>query len=312
MTQYTIGVDVSKAHLDAHRLPDGLARQFTNDRQGFGAMIKWIGKLAVERVVYEPTGAYHRRFEDALARAGLPLAKVNPLQARRFAQARGTRAKTDKVDAAVLAHMGVALQPGICTVPSKMLRDLKELQVARQALIKDRTAAKNRSKFLRVPLLKKQSNLRLRQITHGLEAIEKAMLALIDDDRKTARAFEILCSIPGISNITAATLLVEIPELGTLEQKAVASLAGLAPFSRESGKWKGKRFIGGGRKFLREALYMPALVACTYNSDMKVVYQRLKDAGKPSKVAITAVMRKLIILANTLVKNNRVWSEIRT
>jgi transposase len=312
MTQYTIGVDISKAHLDVHRLPDGIARQFTNDRRGFAAMIKWIGKLNLERIVYEPTGVFHRYFEDALAMAGLPLAKVNPLQARRFAEVRGTRAKTDKVDAAVLAHMGVALQPGICKVPSKKLRDLKELQIARQALVKDRTAAKNRSKSLRLPMLRKQSNLRLRQIARSLEAIEKAMLDLINDDHKTARAFKIICSIPGISNITAATLLVEIPELGTLEQKAVASLAGLAPFSRESGKWKGKRFIGGGRKFLRDALYMPAIVACTYNHDMKVVYQRLKGAGKPSKVAITAVMRKLIILANTLVKNNRMWSEIRT
>ncbi len=312
MTQYTIGVDISKAHLYAHRLPDGIARQFTNDRPGFSAMIKWIGNLDIERIVYEPTGIYHRHFEDALAKAGLPLAKVNPLQARRFAEARGTRAKTDKVDAAVLAHMGIALQPGICTPPSRMLRDLKELQVARQALIKDRTAARNRSKSLRMTILKKQGNLRLRQIERSLEVIEKTMLALINDDHKTARAFEILCSIPGISKITAATLLVEIPELGTLEQKAVASLAGLAPFSRVSGKWKGKRFIGGGRKFLRDALYMPALVACTYNPDMKVVYQRLKGAGKPSKVAITAVMRKLIILANTLVKNNRMWEEIRT
>jgi transposase len=312
MTHYTIGVDISKAHLDAHRLPDGLARQFANDLRGFGAMIKWIGRLSIERIVYEPTGIYHRRFEDALAMAGLPLAKVNPLQARRFAEARGTRAKTDKVDAAVLAHMGVALQPGIYPPPSKMLRDLKDLQIARQALIKDRTAAKNRAKSIRVPIVKTQNNLRLRQIATHLEAIEKAMLVLINDDHKTARAFEILCSIPGISKITAATLLVEIPELGTLEQKAVASLAGLAPFSRESGKWKGKRFIGGGRKFLRDALYMPALVACTYNPDMKVVYQRLKKAGKPSKVAITAVMRKLIILANTLVKNNPSWAEIRT
>ncbi len=312
MTQYTIGVDISKAHLDVHRLPDGCARQFENNRTGFAGLIKWIGKLDIDRIVYEPTGIYHRSFEDALARAGLPLAKVNPLQARRFAEARGTRAKTDKVDAAVLAHMGIALEPGICTPPSKKMRDLKELQVARQALIKDRTAAKNRSKSLRVPLLMKQSNLRLRQIIQSLKAIEGAMLALINDDHKTARAFEILCSIPGISKITAVTLLVEMPELGTLEQKAIASLAGLAPFSRESGKWKGKRFIGGGRKFLRDALYMPALVACTYNPDMKVVYQRLKDAGKPSKVAITAVMRKLIILANTLVKNDRMWAEIRT
>lgn len=309
MTQYTIGVDISKAHLDAHRLPDGIARQFTNNRRGFCDLIRWIGSLEVERIVYEPTGAYHRRFEDALAVAGAPLAKVNPLQARRFAQACGTRAKTDKVDAAVLAAMGVALQPGICTVPSKMLRNLKELQSTRQALIKDRTAAKNRAKSLSLPMLKKQSAQRLRQIAANLQAIEAAMLALIAGDAKMARTFEILCSIPGISKITAATLLVEIPELGTLEAKAAASLAGLAPFSRESGKWKGKRFIGGGRKFLREALYMPALVACTFNPDMKTKYSQLKAAGKPSKVAITAVMRKLIVLANALVKADRTWSK---
>jgi transposase len=307
MTQYTIGVDISKAHLDAHRLPDGVARQFTNDRRGFEGLIKWIGKRAVARIVYEPTGIYHRSLEDSLAAVGLPLAKVNPLQARRFAEARGTRAKTDKVDAAVLAHMGVALQPGICAVPSKMLRDLKALQIARQALIKDRTAAANRGKSLQLAMLKKQNNLRLSQIARNLKAIKEAMLVLIREDLKTARAFEILCSIPGIAKIAAATLLVEIPELGTLDQKAVASLAGLAPFSRESEKWKGKRFIGGGRKFLREALYMPALVACNFNPDMKAVYQRLKEAGKPSKVAITAIMRKLIILANTLIKNDRMW-----
>jgi transposase len=309
MTQYTIGVDISKAHLDAHRLPDGIARQFANDRRGFEELIKWIGKRGVARIVYEPTGIYHRSLEDTLAAVGLPLAKVNPLQARRFAEARGTRAKTDKVDAAVLAHMGLALQPGLCAVPSKMLRDLKELQIARQALIKDRTAAANRGKSLRLPMLKKRNKQRLGQIVRDLKAIEEAMLVLIHEDPKTARAFEILCSIPGIAKITAATLLVEIPELGTLDQKAVASLAGLAPFSRESGKWKGKRFIGGGRKFLREALYMPALVACNFNPDMKDVYQRLKEAGKPSKVAITAIMRKLIILANTLIKNDRCWVE---
>ena len=120
-------------------------------------------------------------------------------------------------------------------------------------------------------MLKKQNNLRLRQITRSLEAIEGAMLCLINDDQKTKRAFEILCSIPGISKITATTVLVEIPELGTLEPKAVASLAGLTPFNRESGKWKGKQFIGGGRKLLRDALYMPALVACRFNADMKVV-----------------------------------------
>lgn len=309
MTLYTIGVDISKARLDVHRLPGGEARSFGNDKRGFRGLIRWFRSFDVERIVYEPTGAYHRGFEDALAAAGMPLAKVNPLQARRFAQASGTRAKTDRADAQTLAAMGLALKPGIGAVASKSLRDLKELQIARQALIKDRTAAKNRAKSLSLPLLKARNLARLRQIERDLAAIEAAMSDLVMDDAKAARTFDILTSIPGISAITALALLVEIPELGTLQPKQAASLAGLAPFARESGKWKGKRFISGGRKFLRDALYMPALVACRFNADMKRFYNRLKDQGKPPKVAITAVMRKLIILANTLVKDNRIWTE---
>jgi len=312
MTEYTIGVDISKAHLDVHRLPDGATKQFANNRCGFRALIEWAGVHRIERIVYEPTGAYHRAFEDALSAAGFPLSKINPLQVRRFAQACGTRAKTDRVDAAVLARMGVALKPGVCLVPSKILRHLKELQIARQALIKDRTAARNRGRHLTLTRLKRHNANRLRQIKRDLEAIEQDILNLIQSDETMTRSFEILCSIPGISTITAATLLVEIPELGTLEPKAAASLAGLAPFNRESGKWKGKSFIGGGRKFLRDALYMPALVACSFNPDMKAKYLQLKAAGKPSKVAITAIMRKLILLANTLVKNNRTWVNLQT
>lgn len=307
MTNYTIGMDFSKAFLDVHLLPDGIGCQFTNDRPGFCELIKWIGKRKPERIVYEPTGAYHRAFEDALSKAGLPLAKVNPLQARRFAEARGTRAKTDKVDAQVLACMGLALQPGLYTAPSKTMRDLKALQIARQGLVKDRTAAKNRSSNQTMAMLKRQNANRLRQIKRDMEAIEEAMLALINEDEKMKRTFHILRSIPDIAKITAVTLLVEIPELGTLGAKTAASLAGLAPFSRESGKWKGKRFIGGGRKYLREALYMPALVAMRFNPDMKTVYQRLTKRGKPPKVALTAIMRKLIVLANTLIKNDRIW-----
>lgn len=146
MTDYTIGVDISKEHLDACRLPDGAVIQFNNDKVGLRDLIRWIGKLSVARIVYEPTGAYHRGVEDVLSAAGLPLVKVNPLQARRFAQACGQRAKTDRADAQILARMGVALQPDCTSVPSKTQRDLKALAVARQALIKDRTAAKNRAK----------------------------------------------------------------------------------------------------------------------------------------------------------------------
>jgi transposase len=282
--------------------------QFSNDKAGLRDLIQWIGALPVERIVYEPTGAYHRSLEDALSAAELPLVKANPLQARRFAQACGQRGKTDKVDARMLARMGMALQPDCTTVPSKIQRDLKALAVARQALIKDRTAAKNRAKQISLGLLQSQNDTRLHQIDRDLEAVDTLMMEIIKGDQNVARNFAILKSIPGMGAITAAALLVEMPELGTLSAKQIASLAGLAPHPRESGQWKGKRFIGAGRKLLREALYMPALVACRHNPDMTIKYQQLIKAGKPPKLAITAVMRKLIILANALIKNNRSWS----
>ena len=308
MSDYTIGIDISKEHLDICCLPDGAIKQVSNDKAGFAKLIKWFGELAVERIVYEATGSYHRGLEDALSAAGLPLVKVNPLQARRFAQACGVRAKTDRVDAAMLARMGMALQPDLTVVPSKIQRDLKSLQCARQALIKDRTATKNRSKQLSLTILLRQSDRWLRQIELNLKAIDAAIGDLIKGEEATKRAFEIITSIPGFGAITAAALLVEMPELGTLEAKQAASLAGLAPHCRESGQWKGQRFIGAGRKLLREALYMPALVATRFNPDMKRTYETLTKAGKPPKLAITAVMRKLIILTNTLIKNNRHWT----
>ena len=309
MTQYTAGVDISKEHLDACRLPDGDVMQFANDKAGLRDLIKWIGALPVERIVYEPTGAYHRALEDALSAAGMPLVKVNPFQARRFAQACGMRAKTDRVDAQMLARMGMALQPDCTSVPSKIQRDLKALAVARQALIKDRTAAKNRAKQITVTLLQRQNDKRLRQIADDLKAIQASMLGLINNDAQLQRRLQIISSIPGMGTITALSLIVEMPELGALEAKQIASLAGLAPHPRESGQWKGKRFVGAGRKLLREALYMPALVASRFNPDMKLKYQQLTKAGKPPKLAITAIMRKLINLANAPIKNNRIWSQ---
>ena len=175
------------------------------------------------------------------------------------------------------------MRPGIYAVPSRILRDLNAFQIARQAIVKDRTVAKNRSKTLTLTMLKRQNASRMRQIERDLTAIERNMLALIDGDEKMVQTFQILCSIPGIARITVATLIVEIPELGTLTSKAAASLSGLAPFARVSGKWKGSRFIGGGRKFLREAPYMPVLVALQFNPDMKEKYQQLKNKQNHQK-----------------------------
>lgn len=307
MIIHTIGVDVSKDTIDVHIHPTGEDRQFTNTPRGFGTLLAWIGDRAVKRIVFEATGAYHRALETAMGKAGLPLCKVNPRQAKRFGEALGLPAKTDRIDAGMLARFGALLEPPIRPAQPETLLQLKDLHVARNALIKDRTAAKNREKSLCVPLLKRQSRQRLAQITRHLDAIEAKMLAIIENDAELARRFEILISIPGVAARSAFALIVDMPELGTLDGQAAAALSGTAPRTRQSGKRTAKAYVTGGRTHVRQALYMPALVAARYNPDFAAKYDDLKARGKPPKVAITAIMRKLIILANALIRDNRKW-----
>jgi len=317
MTNDTIGVDISKDHLDTHRFSDGESHRFANDRAGHKAFMTWLGKraspqsLAGLRVVYEPTGPYHRAFERRLADAGLDLVKVNPRQARRFAEATGRLAKTDRLDAAMLARMGALLGLEARAVRSPLLNDLKDLHIAREALVKMRTAVKNRARTQTLALLKRQNGEQLRQIERQMAAIDQEILALIKADPDLARRFAILVSIPGVAAITACALLIDMPELGAIENAQTASLAGLAPIARQSGRWTGRAFIRGGRANVRQALYMPALVATRFNPDLKRKYDQLIATGKPAKVAITAIMRKLIVLANALLRDNRMWQEIR-
>jgi transposase len=308
MTQPTIGVDISKEMLDVHRLADGARRRFANTPAGYKALIAWIGG-AVARVIFEPTGPDHRAFERALANAGLSLVKVNPRQARRFAEATGQLAKTDRLDAALLARMGALLELPARPVRSDLLTELSELHRAREALVKDRTAAKNRAKILTLPLLKRQNRQRLQHIERQIAALDAEITARLEADPKLARRFAVLASIPGLSRLSAFALLIEMPELGTLEPKQAASLAGLAPVTRQSGRWTGRASIGGGRASLRRHLSMPALVAARFNPDLKAKYAQLIEAGKPAKLALTAIMRKLIILANALLKTDRTWSQ---
>lgn len=307
MTEITIGVDISKDRLDVHCWPDGAAREFTNDLSGYRALIRWLAGREIARIVFEPTGPFHRQFERALAAAGLPLAKVNPRHARRFADALGLLAKTDRLDAGLLARMGALLEPRLQTPASAVLDELRELHLARAALIKDRVAARNRAGQLRLPLLRRQNARRLARIERDLAAVDAAIAALIGADPALARKHRILTSIPGISAITAAAILAEMPELGTLGPKQAASLAGLAPVTRQSGTWRGRASIRGGRSALRRALYMPALSAARYNPDLAAQYTALRAAGKPFKLAITAIMRKLLLVANALLRDDRAW-----
>ena len=311
MTKAIIGVDLSKDHFDAHRLPDGAAARFGNDKRGYRAFRTWLKGWTTERIVFEASGPYSQAFHVALADAGLPLAMVNPRQARHFAKASGQLAKTDAVDAAMLARMGRALEPKLTPAPGKALQNLKELETARRGLIKERTAALNRSHSAGLPLLQRQLAKRIKLIETQLADIEKAMMDIVRHDQELARRFEILTSITGIGQTSALAILVNLPELGNLKAKPLAALAGLAPFARQSGQWKGSSKIRDGRSALRQALYLPAIVACRFNPDLAAKYRKMRAAGKLPKVAIVAVMRKLLLLANALIRDDRDWTPLR-
>lgn len=302
-----IGIDISKDRLDVFTLADGAYHQFANDRHGIGALIRQLGKLDQPLVVFEATGAYHRQLEASLAQHSLHFNKINPRQSRRFAEATGRLAKTDRVDAAMLARMAAAFKLSPQIPKAETHHDLRELLVARRSLVKDLAHGKTRAKGALQPLVRRQIAKRLRLIESQIAELEREILDRINGDPELHVRFNILLSIPGISEITAFTMLVEMPELGTMSNKQAASLAGLAPVSRQSGKWQGKEHIRGGRRELRRALFMPALSAMRFNPDLKAMSDTMSARGKPAKVVITAVMRKLIVLSNILVAANRKW-----
>lgn len=308
MTHHIIGIDISKDRLDAHRAADGAEAGFTNDARGLRRLQRWIGP-APARVIFEATGRYHLALERALDAAGHGVVKVNPRQAKRFGEALGVRAKTDRADAAMLARMGAALGLEPAPIRPKHLREINELVVARRALVKDRTATRNRAQGLSLPLLRRQNAARLRRIEAELALIDREIAARIHACPALRARHAILTSIPGVSQITAAALIAMAPELGALDARQAGNLAGLAPITRQSGRWRGQAFIRGGRAELRHALYMPALVAMRHNPEMAAFAERLRDRGKPSKVVITAIMRKLFITANALVREERKWSQ---
>jgi len=204
--------------------------------------------------------------------------------------------------------MGALLELAICPPRSQILSELKELYVAREGLIEDRTAAKNRAKQIALSVLKRQNQQRIERIERRIQSVETEIETRPNADPTLERRLQILTGIPGISRIAAFALLIEMPELGALDAKKAASLAGLAPAARQSGHWTGRASIAGGRANVRQALYMPALVAARFNEDLKALYDRLKAKGKPAKVALTALMRKLVVLANALLKANRKWA----
>ena len=305
----TIGIDVSKDRLDAYSIAHAEHRQFANSGRGLRALHRWIESNCAGLIVFEASGVYHRRLENSLSKEAVPYSKVNPRQARRFAEATGKIAKTDKIDAAILARMGAILELEPQAPKAEYLNILREMMTARRGLIKDRVTVRTRMQTTTQKLLKRHLKERLAQVEKHLEQIDQAIKTMIaEDDQLTAR-FDILTSIPGISTVTAFSMLIEMPELGDMTGKQAACLAGLAPISRQSGKWQGKERIQGGRAFLRRAMYMPALCVIRHDLSAKRKYDQLVRAGKPPKVALTAIMRKLVVVANALLRDGRQWSE---
>jgi len=302
-----VGIDVSKARLDACLWPQGEACAFANDRDGLRELIRWLRRVSPLAVGFEASGGYERPLLAALCQAGLPARRVNPTRVRQFARAAGVLAKNDRIDAATIAHFCAAL-PQREVVHDPAIAMLGELVTARRQLCEERTRCANQAGQTANALLKRIATQRIKRLSAEIALVEAEIARLIADRPELAERNAIMRSVPGVGSVTAATLLAFLPELGAISARQAASLVGVAPFDCESGAFKGKRRIAGGRKHPRDALYMAALVASRRNAVLTATYQNLRNAGKPAKVAIVALMRKLVTVLNAMIRNRQNWA----
>lgn len=302
-----VGIDVSKDRLDVHIWPQDEAFCVERNGKGLAVLVERLRPLAPSLVAVEATGGFETTTAAAVAGAGLPLAVVNPAQVRHYAYALGKRAKTDAIDARVIARFAADVKPEPRTLPDEMTQQLGDLVARRRQIVEMLQAERQREKRAAVKRLKKS-------IARLIAALEKELAELdkdIDDIVRGSPVWrekeDLLASVPGVGAQTARTLIAELPELGTLDRKKIASLAGLAPYTRQSGRWKGKSMIGGGRKSVRCAIFMAAMVASRHNPVLKAFRDRLIAAGKPKLVAIIAVARKLLTILNAILRDKISW-----
>jgi transposase len=303
----SVGIDVSKDWLDVHVLPSGEALRLPNTSEGIRRLKRWLARFDLALVVVEATGKWHRPLRRSLDASAIPVAVVDPFRVRMFAKAQGILAKTDRLDARVLAQFAAVMAPAVRAAEPQMLEELRELVVARASAVEQQTALKNQRSAATVKFLQRQLDRRIERGDQDNAELDTAILERINVDDGLARRYAILTSIAGIGFVVAATLLASLPELGSSTVKQIAMLAGLAPIADQSGKREGVRVVWGGRANVRRILYLAALTATRFNVDMKAFYQRMIAAGKPPKLAIIAIARKLAVLANTLISQNRMW-----
>lgn len=301
-----IGIDVSKDNLDVLIRPGDKYMKFTNDNPGIAKLVKKLKQFSCPLIGLEATGGYEKAAALALASSGLDCAVINPRQIRNFAKALGKLAKTDSIDAQIIALFVEKVQPKANVIPDENQQKLAEYNARRRQLVEMIVMEKNR--------IDKAGKASLKSIKRMISALEKELAdinqllqAAIENNPDYAKKNALLQSISGVGAVTAAAIIADLPELGKLTAKQITALAGLAPYNRDSGTLRGKRTIWGGRTSVRCALYMATLVAIRHNHQIKLFYQRLCQAGKQKKVAITACMRKLMIIMNAMIKNASTW-----
>jgi transposase len=304
-----VGVDVSKERLDVAVRPTGETWQVAYDAEGINSLTECLRELAPHLVVVEATGGMELALAGELAAAQLSVAVVNPRHVRDFARAAGKLAKTDALDAQVLAHFAEAMHPEPRPLPDASTRELGALVARRRQLVEMITAEKNRVRTA-IQRIRPKVQEHIRWLQENLEDLDEDLGDFMRSSPMWKDKDELLQSTPGVGPVLSMTLLSGLPELGALNRGEIAALVGVAPFNRDSGTLRGKRKVWGGRGQVRAALYMAALVATRYNPVLRVFYQRLCAAGKPKKVALTACMRKLLTILNVMVKHHRHWSPI--
>ena len=306
MDTIVVGIDVSKDRLDISVHPAGTALEYSRDAAGIEGLIGTLAPLAPQLVAVEATGGFETVVAASLAAAGLPVVVVNPAQVRSFANALGKRAKTDAIDAQVIAQFAAATKPPVRALADAATQALADLVTRRRQIIQMIVAEGQREKRASVRARKS-----IQRLLKSLHAELSEIDAEIDESVRGSAIWRekenLLASVPGVGSGTARTMLAELPELGTLNRRQIAALAGLAPFTRQSGKWRGKSFIGGGRASVRTALFMAAMTAMRCNPALRAFHHRLRAAGKPKMVALIAVARKLLTILNAILRDKTKW-----
>jgi transposase len=302
-----VGIDVSKARLDCASRPDGRAWAHDNTPEGVAALVDSLKADPPALVVLEATGGLERPAAVALAEAGLPVRVVDPARVRHFARATGQQAKTDALDARALAHFAEAVRPEARALPDEAARRLRAILDRRRQVVAMRVAEENRLRQAPPGPVRDDVEAHVAYLRGQAERLDAAAAEALESDAQLKAADRLLRTVPGVGEQTARALLGALPELGRLDRKRVAALAGLAPRPRDSGTTRGRRTIGGGRREVRTALYLAALSASRYNPPLRAFYVRLVGAGKAKKAALTAVARKLLTIVNAMIRDGRPW-----